>query len=110
MTNGGYKILDLKGEEIVLESESPLLSIDVISVIKKAESSGKPILISNVKFMKVNPGSTPLLDTEITVPVFFNICKTSDGYAFILPNGITGIITEENEITANQVVTESDEI
>lgn len=99
MTNGGYKILDFSGEEIVRGTSDNPLKTDAISAIKKAESSGKPILITNLKFMQVNPGSSPSLDTEISVPLFLNVCKTESGYVFILPNGITGTITEENKIT-----------
>lgn len=99
MTNGGYKILDLNGEEIVRGEINFQLKTDVISVIKKAESSGKPILLSNVKIVR---DSTHTIDMEITIPIFINICKIpGSGYTFDLPNGITASISEENTITVD---------
>lgn len=102
MTNGGYKILDLNGEEIVRGEINFQLKTDVISVIKKAESSGKPILLSNVKIINTS-GSEPIIDFEVTVPIFINICKipVSASYVFDLPNGITASISEENTITVD---------
>ena len=100
MTNGGYKILDFNGEEIIRGMEDTQLTTDAISAIKKAESSGKPILITNLKFVQINSSTTSSI-TEISIPVFFNVCKTEGGYVFTLPNGITGTITEENSITVS---------
>ena len=100
MTNGGYKILDFEGERIGRGSLGATLKTNAYEAIKKAESSGKPLLITNVVFT-TSAGGEGDIDTEITVPVFFNIAKTSDGYVFILPNGIIGTIIEGNSITVS---------
>ena len=99
MTNGGYKILDFEGERIGRGSLGAMLKTDVYEAIKKAESSGKPLLINNIVFTTTVGGDE--VDTEITVPVFFNVAKISEGYVFILPNGITGTILEGNSITVS---------
>lgn len=100
MTNGGYKILDFNGERIGRTSLGAMLKTEAYTELKKAESSGKPVLITNVVFT-TSPGGEGEIDTEITIPVFLNVVKTAEGYAFSLPNGITGTILEGNSITVN---------
>lgn len=95
MTNGGYKIIDLEGLELIRNKSNP--NTDFFEKIERAEKNGKPILLTNVKF-KTEGDEYDYI--EITIPLFIQIVKdvnvvtpSNSSYIFILPNGITGTIT-----------------
>lgn len=94
MTNGGYKIIDLEGLELIRNEVNP--NTEVFEKIEKAKKSGKPILINNVKFIS---DDNPAMYSEIETPLFLQIISVVDAamgstsYVFILPNSITGTIT-----------------
>ena len=94
MTNGGYKIIDLEGLELIRNEVNP--NTEVFEKIEKAKKSGKPILINNVKFIS---DDNPAMYSEIETPLFLQIISEVDAamgstsYVFILPNSITGTIT-----------------
>ena len=94
MTNGGYKIIDFEGLELERNKENP--NSEIFDKITKASKSGKPLLITNVKFVSEDNADSY---SEVSTPVFFQVIsvidaiKNSVSYVFILPNGITGTIT-----------------
>lgn len=97
MTNGGYKIIDLEGLELIRNKSNP--NTDFFEKIEKAKKSGKPILINNVKFISED---NEAMYSKIETPLFLQVISVVDAimnstsYVFILPNGITGTITNES--------------
>ena len=96
MTNGGYKTIDLDGINLTRNKSNP--NTDFFEKIEKAKKSGKPILINNVRF---TPDVNSTTYSEISSPIFLQIISVvntesnTTSYEFILPNGITGTITNE---------------